>query len=307
MVSKKHKRPTEEELMNIIMYTSRTVWQYELVKTNLENWLNNFRGEVFNRKKERFIALWLLSHFTYYNQNEVTHLCKVVYNDLIHKIVTRNAGSKNPEVLVNDFFEKTNIVPADRVSGSSGFIAYFFRQSNDLPIMTLFNFSIENVSDSIENIIIIDDVTLTAGKRGQMHLFLEKNIKKHKDKKFILITLISSESSINHLRNTFNIEIINAITLDNRDRCFSSESDMFSQFPELLDDCRKFAEHYGNKIPIVHPLGYGNGQYAFGFFYNTPDNTLPIFWGQVNGWKPIVRRFHKNYKDRNYLGNERFI
>lgn len=299
--------PTEEELFNIIMHTSTTVWQHELGKSNLENWLSNFTGAVFEIQKERQFALWLLSHFTYYNQDEVKHLCKVLYKDLLHHVLTNGNSGKPISETVDTFFEKTNIVPAERVSGSSGFIAYFFRHTNSLP-MTLFNFSIENVSEKIENIIIIDDVTLTGDNDSQMHKFFEKHISKYPLKKFFLLTLISSESSVKFLSETFeNLAIISAITLDSRDKCFSSESDVFSQFPELREECQKFAEHYGKKIPIVEPLGFKNGQYTFGFFYNTPDNALPIFWGQVNGWKPIIKRFHKNYKDRKYLGNERFL
>ena len=27
-----------------------------------------------------------------------------------------------------------------------------------------------------------------------------------------------------------------------------------------------------------NPLGYQDSELAFGFYYNIPDNTLPIFW-----------------------------
>lgn len=307
MPARSIKKPTEEELIHIIMHTSRTVWHNELPKKNLDDWLDNFKGEVFPKKKERFIALWLLSHFTYYNQSEVTHLCKVLYDDLIHYILSKKSAlGRSPSDVVDEFFQKTNIVPVEEISGSSGFIAYFFRHINDLG-MELFNFSIENVSNDTENIILIDDVTLTSGKRGQMYRFLKKQKALHPNKNFILLTLISSEASLSLLAQDFSIDVISAIKLDMRDKCFSQESDMFAQFPKLLNDCKKFAEYYGNKIGFIEPLGYANGQYAFGFFYNTPDNTLPIFWGQVNGWKPIIKRFHKSYAKKVYLKNERFI
>ncbi|MDR2409621.1 MAG: hypothetical protein LBE13_16135, partial [Bacteroidales bacterium] len=61
------------------------------------------------------------------------------------------------------------------------------------------------------------------------------------------------------------------------------------------------------KIGVTDPLGYKDGEYAFGFYYNTPDNSLPIFWGQKNGWLPILKRYHKNYRIKKYLHNERFI
>lgn len=166
--------PSEDDLMNIIMHTSTTVWERELPKPDIEKWLGNFKGESFELEQERLMALWLLSHFTFYNQTEVTHLCKVVYRDLIHLIVNNDGGPRvDSSQLVNEFFIKTNIVPSEEVSGSGGFIAYFFRHINKLP-MTLFNFSIDNVSDKVENIIVIDDVTLTEGEDSQIYSFLKR-------------------------------------------------------------------------------------------------------------------------------------
>lgn len=307
--------PPKEKLMNIIRHTSSTVWGNELVVNDIENWLNNFTGKMFDFEHERLLALWLLSHFTYYNHEEVKHLCKVLYRDLIHKVMSGpNIDNLGPEDLVKRFFEKSAIIPSEETSGSGGFIAFFFRHENDLP-MTLFNFSLENVNERTENIIVIDDVTLSKGEMGQMHSFWANAKKKHPSKQFYLLTLVASESSLNYLTSTFGIQIVSAIRLDNRDKCFQVESDVFSSFrespehSEIINLSQRFAEHYGKQIGIqnLHPLGYANGQYTFGFFYNTPDNSLPIFWGQINGWVPILRRYHKKYLPQTYLQNERFI
>lgn len=307
--------PSEEELIDIIRNTSTAVWESELVEKDIESWLSNFIGEICDIRYERLIALWLLSHFTFYNKHEVQHLCKVIYRDLIHKIVEGiDATKSNAEEIIKEFFSKSNIISSEETSGSGGFIAYFFRHENKLP-MTLFNFSLENISKNTENIIIIDDVTLSQGAAGQMYDFWKKAKVKYPKKNFYLLTLIASGASLNYLKTTFNIEVITAIRLDNRDKCFHEESDVFSSFSEplvkeeLIALTKKFAKHYGNKIniPNMHPFGFADGQFTFGFFYNTPDNTLPIFWGQINGWIPILRRYHKNYKTQTYLHNEQFI
>lgn len=301
--------PLEEELLNIIMHTSNTVWESELVEKDIENWLGNFTGDVYEVKYERLLALWLLSHFTYYNQNEVKHLCKVLYGDLLHLVVNGLDMSRiTPEEAIKNFFSKSNIISSEKTSGSGGFIAYYFRHENRLP-MTLFNFSMDNINDTVENIILIDDVTLTKGNAGQMHKFLKRTTPKFPKKKFYLLTLVSSEDSYTSLKSNFNIEIVTTIKLDNRDKAFHTESDIFTSFKSLIKVAENFAEHYGKKIniPDVEPLGFGNGQYTFGFFYNTPDNSLPIFWGQINGWIPILRRYHKNYRTQTYLHHERFV
>lgn len=300
--------PTEEELFNIIMHTSTTVWNSELAGKDIVNWLGNFTGDVIEIRYERLLALWLLSHFTYYNEQEVKHLCKVLYRDLIHSVVSNiDPKKENINEVVNKFFEKSNIISPEETSGSGGFIAYFFRQENDLPIKGLFNFSIDNIGNDIENIIVIDDVTLTGDKDCQMYRFLEKAKLKNPKKKFILLTLISSEASIQFLKKEFDLMIVTSIKLDRRDRCFEKESDVFFHYTDLIDLAKSFAEYYGRKIGIADPLGFKNGQYTFGFYYNTPDNSLPIFWGQINGWIPILKRYHKNYRNKNFLHNERFI
>ena len=140
-----------------------------------------------------------------------------------------------------------------------------------------------------------------------MARFLRKHNRRLKSKTVYLLTLLSSESATKYLKKVFNVEVVTAIQMDNRDRCFNRQSDMFSSFPSLLAPMKRFADHYGAKIGIVDPLGYGNGQYTFGFFYNAPDNTLPIFWAQVNNWIPIVRRHHKLYRYYRFLNNERFL
>lgn len=299
--------PNEKSLMKVIMHTSSTVWKNELTKGHIDAWLSNFQGEAFAVKNERLMALLLLRHFTFYNQEEVTHLCRVIYRDLIHRLLISNtATSRAPIDVIDEFLGKATITTFEQASGSGGFIAYIFRHANKLP-MSLFSFSIDKLSSAIENVIIIDDVTLTPGSGGHLFDFFTANIPKHPGRKFFLLTLISTEDSIDFLRKTFNVEVVTAIKLDSRDKCFHPESDIFSSRPNLRAAGQELAECYGRKIMKHDPLGYQNGQSTFGFFYNTPDNTLPIFWGQVGGWEPIISRYHKNYNGRRYLENERFI
>jgi hypothetical protein len=289
------------------MHTSASVWKNDLKQRHVEDWLGNFTGEVFPKKYERMMALWLLCHFTFYNQNEVIHLCRVVYKDLVHTIGETQVGLQHSaDRLIQSFFRTAVITSPETTSGSGSLIAYFFRQANELP-MTLFRASIDNLDRSTKSIIVIDDVTITAGESGQIHRFFEREVAKHSDKTFYLLTLVSSSAALDNLRNTFKINAVSAITLDSRDRCFSADSDMFCQYHDLLVRIKALAEHYGKKINQKDPLGYEDGQCAFGFFYNTPNNTLPIFWCNNNDWIPIIGRFDKNYNRQNFVGNERFV
>jgi len=56
--------PTEEELFKKVMLTNDFVWENKFNKDDIEKWLFNFKGNVFDIQYERQIALWLLSNFT---------------------------------------------------------------------------------------------------------------------------------------------------------------------------------------------------------------------------------------------------
>lgn len=125
-------------------------------------------------------------------------------------------------------------------------MAYLFRHINSLPVH-LFNYSISNVSDRVKNLITIDDVTLTAGSKGQIAAFLNKHKDRFESRNIYLLTLVAAEDVVQYLAKTFNVQVVTAIQLDSRDKCFNEKSDIFSSFPTLIKPFRKFAEHYGKK------------------------------------------------------------
>ena len=77
--------PTEKDLKRQIMHASAIVWQpNELTEKEINKWLNNFQGEILKEAEERILALWLLNHFVFYNEQEMRHLCRLLYKDFIH-------------------------------------------------------------------------------------------------------------------------------------------------------------------------------------------------------------------------------
>lgn len=297
--------PTTEELFDVIRHTSSTIWGDLLSEKKILEWLENFKGEVFPIEEEQLLALWLLSNFTYYNPSEVEHLCKVVYRLLKREVILENNNnSVNIDSQIKNFFLKTNIISSGTTSESGGVISFIFRTQNDLPI-ELFRDSINAIDPNIQNIVIIDDVALTSNSSSQAYNFFKDKLNQYPNKKFYYLTLICYKEAAQFLEECFqNLKIISAIKLDNRDKCFSNESHIFNSFPEIINDAKKFVLHYGLKIDKRIPLGYKNGEYTFGFYYNTPDNTLPIFWGTSNNWVSIITRYNKNYQTATSIENE---
>ncbi|MEW6195825.1 MAG: hypothetical protein AB1521_11785 [Bacteroidota bacterium] len=295
--------PTENELKKLIMHTSEIVWKKEITEKNIEKWLANFQGEVFSIEEERIIALWLLSNFVYYNEDEVRHLCILLFKEYIHNILSSYNDKVDIPQKIKNIVEKTRFLSLGRPSESSGYILYYFRQVNDLNMKNFFVPQDPSYTN-IDHIVFVDDVTLSQGLDGQAFNVL-KNFNSNNKKK-LMLTMIATREAIDSLKR-INVEVISAITLDDRNKCFSPNSFIFVTFPQHVENCRLFANYYGQKAKSTIPLGYNDGQFAFGFFYNTPDNTLPIFWGEENNWFPIVKRYDKNYLRKDLVYGQKFV
>ncbi len=294
--------PEEEVLKKIIMYTRELVWQNNITENKIEDWLSNFKGEVFSIAEERKLALWLLANFVYYNQTEVEHLCKVIMRNFIHQTLVKKGLEQVNKKNISEIISSTRFISLGRPSESGGLILYLFRLANDLQVK---NFSIPSEFEraEIKQVVFVDDITISAGENGQAYNYLKDYNKDGLEIKFL--TLIASDEAISSLKK-IDVEVIQAISLDKRNKCFSQDSYIFNYYKEQISDFKKFAIHYGLKANPKIPLGYNNSELLFGFYYNTPDNTLPIFWGKENGWNPIFKRVDKNYI-RRVTFDDRFI
>ncbi len=299
--------PSEQDLKRQIMLTSEIVWQHELTDMDIENWLSNFKEEVFKIEYERRLALWLLANFVYYNDDEVRHLCKTLYHDFIHRMLVDKKGiDSDIEDSIKGILNTSRFYYLGRPGESGAYLLYYFRQENELPLDN-FIFHPEDLSEEISTIVFIDDVTLSYGKRGQAIGYIERAMNSYfNNRRSVLLTFIATKKTIENLEKK-GTTVISCIVLDERNKCFANESIVFHYFKNHLDHCKKFAQHYGKKIKPAHPLGYNDGQFVFGFFYNTPDNSLPIFWAENNGWYPILKRYDKNYAESKYIEVERFV
>lgn len=296
--------PSEGALKKIIMETSATVWRHELSEKQIDRWLVNYKGDVFSLEEERIVSLWLLCHFVYYNEEEVKHLCSTLLKEYLHQMLVSSGDLESSiDRQIITILSNTAFLSLGEPSESGAFILYYFRQVNGLH-MSYF-LPLEQVEASnVERIVFIDDVTLTGGVEGQAYQFFRRF--QSGNKKKFLLTFLATNEAVKEL-DTIGVHVISAITLDDRNKCFHKNSFIFHSFPEHAEACKIFVEHYGKRAKRNMPLGYENGEFTFGFFYNTPDNTLPIFWSTENGWHPIVTRYDKNYFQKKLAHDERFV
>ena len=277
--------PSEEDMLAVLKKTIEKSWKSDLDVDDIERWLKNFSGKVFQSEDEQRLALWLLCNFTYYNEEEINHLCRILFQKLIHQLLIDNDLAT--EEGVEQCIQNTVFTSVGRASESGGLMLYHYRQETKLDLER-FIFPTEIGSTDCSNIVCIDDVMISGGTAIRF-------FHNHKDclpqKKVYYITLITSDFAIKKMRE-YGIPVIYCIKMDDRNRLFSDQSLVFFKYPELRAYAKIMAEEYGKLIEPQNPLGYKDGQYSFGLYYNIPNNSLPIFWSKKS-WNPIFLRKEK--------------
>lgn len=306
--------PNNEEMIDAIKSISKHSWKNELTNKDIENWLNNFTGEVFDQDIEKKLALWMLYNFIFYSQNEISYLCNVLCDNLIHKLLLDKKTSNSEKKEIESILSSTFFTPLGNASESGGLILYYFRQSAELNIQKFLYYNkIVEKMDSTDsyNIVCLDDCIMSGSSATTFYEKLEKDIDMKKTKcKLYFISLFATKES-EALLKAKGINLVYSILLDSKNQYFSKDSICFSMFPTLLEPSRLLASKYGEKIinqeeKGMEPLGYKNGQYNIGMYYNTPNNSLPIFWSSRNNWHPIFPRKEKIY-DKHYDRKSNFF
>ena len=295
--------PDETTMFELLKKMAKAAWQNESVFSakDINDWLENFTGEVFDKEDERKLALWMLCNFTYYNENEINHLNRIVYKNFIHDLAKYKNIKAEEDNELQELLNNVYFAAMGKASESGGLILYYFRQQSGLSLKKFyFPTSLPDEEDSI--LVFIDDVTLSGDTASA---FFEEKLKTVKYKKAYCLTLFASNDAIDRIEQT-GVKVIYSTILSEHEKCFSENSLVFVTFPNLREHSKLMAESYGKKIYPSWPLGYKNGQYCFGLHYNTPNNTLPIFWAD-NDWTPIFTRKEKKYKNDTRYKYDRYI
>lgn len=278
--------PSEATMLSVLKKTIEQSWKTDLDIEDIENWLSNYTGRFFEVQVERRIALWMLCNFTYYNEEEVNHLCRMLFKKLVHRLLIDNGLTNENDA--EDCINHTVFTCIGNASESGGLLLYHFRQENSLDL-DRFIFPTDILETNSDAIVCIDDVMIS-GETACGFFYAHKE--KLSSKKLYYISLIATEDAIKRLED-LGITVICCAKLDSRYQLFRDSSLAFYKYPEEKNYAKEMAEGYGMILESEMPLGYKDGQYCFGLFYNVPNNSLPIFWSTRNNWTPIFLRKEK--------------
>jgi hypothetical protein len=307
-----------EALQNKIKILHETVWERRADWPSVLTWLSQFTGRKSNDgNDEQLQALFLLSHFMYFGTEEVRALLRSLYRDLIRASVAASVREKNGRTLdrsilnakINESLGNIRFLSLGNPSESSALILYYFRQENRLPKnmflspLEVFDYSkspIALANSTIEEYIFIDDMC-GSGTQGEAYskgvVAAIKAIKP--DVRMHYYALFGLADGLSHIRGLKAFDTVKAVVeLDDSFKVFGPQSRVFDGSAVQHDGvlAKRILKNYGSQLWPNHPLGYKDGQLLLGFNYNTPDNTLPVFWADEEWgvqWRPIFKRYPK--------------
>ncbi|MGJ1501412.1 phosphoribosyltransferase-like protein [Sphingobacterium multivorum] len=265
----------------------------EILSTKLKNsvssldiirWLGNFE------KQEIPLAIKILSNLTIYTTYEIEEILDRAFIELFGETI-----SEGGHLFVN-------AVGAFGKSGSM--IAYFFQK-------TTFYKNRKNT----KNITLIDDPTaidIDLSKQNSLILIddfvgsgrsIREYIELHKDKikvfqNIYFVGIAAMEKGISNISPLFKRVIIDRASIFKK--AFAADASYFGyrNYKPYRDLAYKYGIRISSKLEKIgktrrytEALGFENSQALVSFVYGSPNNTLPIIWGNKEGWIPLIPRF----------------
>lgn len=250
----------------------------DIFEKNVIEWLRFFE------KKDRAVFMDLLSHYRYFTKEQYRKAMK----DICRRIMEETAGENDKVLLVTFPSKKGTASGGDQVRAMLEEIL-LGKLKKDHIISDTSKLD-ESVQNDIKYIVFIDDVvgsgaTLFGNVRDLCH---KLNLEKRTDIKYYIAMVYANESKIQKkikdLKKGCGIDIENLFVYENTDKCFDSDI-VFEEGKRRT--YKSIVEYYETEIDknkldddteIESVLGFKNGQLLVSFHYNTPNNTLSIFW-----------------------------
>ena len=301
---------------------NKTNWEGRVPRNVLEEWISQFDESPASIWDEQAQTLFLLSHFLYFGQAEIRSLLCSLYRDLIRAPVLREirhakSDTLDMAVIVQEYttrHENYRYLALGNPSESSMHLLYYFRQENALPrrlfihpheifepIITSGAVDWQLRTPAVQKYIFLDDMCGSGHQAVQYGSDVVRPLKALSPSVQVeYYALFGTSCGLDAVRKSKFFDIADAVfeldesfcSLEEHSRIFHG-GDPAPERMTVRDTCLK----YGRLLSPAHPLGYADGQLLLGFSHNTPDNTLPIFWGgaqAVTGpWKPIFKRYDK--------------
>ena len=239
-------------------------------KETIIKWINQFEIE------DQDTAFSILRKIKYYSSTDMIQLCQLNFSNWI---IDCDANVKN-----------TVFIPLGGAGKSGSMVGYLFRMANSLSKVSFYSlYEIEKcgyVFDKrIKDLVFLDDYSGTGDQFLKDEIL--KNILLHTEGKLRVsfLPVVMSRRAKNRIESNTNINIYCNQVREDREYS-DSESALIRRYGKGL---------FVNKGEDLR-FGWGNMGETIAFFYNVPNNTLPIIWSKGHSdetkrnWIPLIPR-----------------
>lgn len=289
------------KIFNRIMEKDRYYWKKFGKPDDVFKWLQNFSNE-----NEVYLALVLADNIMYYTLEQMRYLWRIILTNYVKLFLLDElfGGKALPEIekWFPEYLQKRCIFVGYGRAGKSGpSMAYYFKQSQvieDLEFMERSKFlqARSKVLNIKERVFLLDDF-VGSGDQAKNEWHRKSEGRSFNDihianphLKFTYLALVGCREGKEVVENNTPMKVILGQELDDKFKCFSNVSTIYSN-PFERAEARRVMEEKGRML-YEYPLGYDNMELAIAFCHNTPDNTLPVIWKRMadGSWHPLFER-----------------
>ncbi|WP_148359059.1 phosphoribosyltransferase-like protein [Peribacillus simplex] len=262
-----------EEIKDIV-----SNWPVNIDFEDVLNWILQFDVEDFE------LALRLIRNLNVLGFDDVNEAIKIAYSKLNR--VAIKEGSRITQ-------RNTVYAGLGNAAKSGSMISYHFRVLNGISENNFIHEShIEKIKNKeIQNIVLVDDV-IASGDTAvkEINKLRESLIIINPEIKVFLLAVCGMKKGLDRINEEVGVSSFAAYEYTDLDTITSLDSQFYEgiKFDQRNALKEKIVE-YG-KITYRSGIGYKGIGALIVFPYNTPNCTLPVIWGDINGWIPLFKR-----------------
>lgn len=275
-----------------------------VLPSHVDAWLRQFPSRF------RTPLLVLLRHLRqdyYFDEGRVNRCLMRLYKRFRLRIRLKDPAMR--AMKPGRFKHRLRLVSLSNESKSEGRILHSFRKVNALPAMSGPTSALDEVLKEVQErpgahppVVAVDDFIGSGGSAlrfiGDSFIgaFGEDERVWPIRSRVHYLAITGFRDAIEAIEERFSgrVRVLVEKTLDESDRVFSNTSRILAD-PEIRESLRELTSEIGSEIyRPEHSLGYENGQALVVFYYDVPNNTLPILFepGSYRGrpWLPLLAR-----------------
>lgn len=232
------------------------------------------------------LALRIIKNLNVVGYEDLNNALAIAYSKLERMAVDKKTKINNRNTLFAGIGDGAK---------SGAMIGYNFRVINDLPEDNFMGDESVKYLEAgiIDNIVLVDDIVGTGHQATKEIQSLTEKVTPFGVKNIFLLTAVGMKEGIDKISEETKAYVFSAFEYCEHDTAKSLDSRFYEGIAhEERDSLKRRLEYYG-LIASNSGMGYGGIGALIAFYYNTPNISLPVIWGNRNSWIPLFKRATK--------------